>query len=310
MPKYTYQAGAHWPLSLIDLTYYKDADNTVGELIAQIKAYQESGDFDAAQALIAEHEEELKPYALDSAAINKYVEEIRNLEIYTKSKKQQVFYAPTEEEASNFVILNDVWLGNIGDSSNIEDKGNAIDSQVLEGITYINSDGTLHTGTMKNNDAISVDLSTGETYQIPVGYHNGGGTITATGGSPSGGTITLPTFTTNGFKGGHNEFDVSSASFVQFQVDVPTVMTGSKEVQKGDLQISFERDITQFICVVGFTKTGGTNSVYSSWGKNAKGNWVVKNEDAAGSGDKIKSVSGNTAIIHWNAASTITYWAW
>lgn len=304
MPKYTYQAGAHWPLSLIDLTNYKDADNTVGELIAQIKAYQESGDFDAAQALIAEHEEELKPYALDSAAINKYVEEIRNLEIYTKSKKQQVFYAPTEEEASNFVILNDVWLGNIGDSSSIEDKGNAIDSQVLEGITYIGSDGKLHTGSMKNNDAISVDLSTGETYQIPVGYHNGGGTITATGGSPSGGTITLPTFTTNGFKKG---FDVSSASFVQFQVDVPTVMTGSRDIQKGDLQITFERNITQFVCVTGYSKTGGTTAVYSSWGLDAKGTWQKKSTHDS---DKIKSVSGNTVTIHWEAASTITYWAW
>lgn len=305
MPKYTYQAGAHWPLSLIDLTHYKDADNTVGELIAQIKAYQEAGDFDAAQAIITEHAAELKPYAFDSAAINKYVEEIRNLEIYTKSKKQQVFYSPTEEEASNFVDINDVWLGNIGDSSTIEDKGNAIDSQVLEGITYISSDGTLHTGTMKNNDAISVDLSTGETYQIPVGYHNGGGTITATGGNPSGGTITLPTFTTNGFKKG---FDVSAASFVQFQVDVPTVMTGTKEIQgKGDLQITFEREVSQFVCVTGYTKTGATTAVYSSWGLDAKGVWQKKSTH---DNDKIKSVSGNTVTIHWEAASTITYWAW
>lgn len=305
MPKYTYQAGAHWPLSLIDLTHYKDADNTVGELIAQIKAYQEAGDFDAAQAIITEHAAELKPYAFDSAAINKYVEEIRNLEIYTKSKKQQVFYSPTEEEASNFVDINDVWLGNIGDSSSIEDKGNAIDSQVLEGITYISSDGTLHTGTMKNNDAISVDLSTGETYQIPVGYHNGGGTITATGGSPSGGTITLPTFTTNGFKKG---FDVSAASFVQFQVDVPTVMTGSMEAQKGTNQISFERNIEQFVCIVGYNKTGGATSEYSTWFKDVKGNWQKKN--ANDTNYKITAVSGNNVTFKWDNISTITYWAW
>ena len=304
MPKYTYQAGAHWPLSLIDLTNYKDADNTVGELIAQIKAYQEAGDFDAAQAIITEHAAELKPYALDAAAINKYVEEIRNLEIYTKSKKQQVFYSPTEEEASCYVDINDVWLGNLGDYSTIEDKGNAIDSQVLEGITYIGSDGKLHTGTMKNNDAISVDLSTGEIYQIPVGYHNGGGTITATGGSPSGGTITLPTFTTNGFKKG---FDVSAASFVQFEVNVPSVMTGSINVQKGDFQISFERSVTQFVCVTGYTKTGTTTAVYSSWGLDAKGTWQKKNTH---DNDKIKSVSGNIVTIHWEAASTVTYWAW
>lgn len=304
MPKYTYQAGAHWPLSLIDLTHYKDADNTVGELIAQIKAYQEAGDFDAAQAIITEHAAELKPYAFDSAAINKYVEEIRNLEIYTKSKKQQVFYAPTEEEASNFVILNDVWIGNIGDSSTIEDKGNAIDSQVLEGITYISSDGTLHTGTMKNNDAISVDLSTGETYKIPVGYHNGGGIITATGGSPSGGTITLPTFTTNGFKKG---FDVSSASFVQFQVDVPTVMTGSMSVIKGTNQITFERNIEEFIVIIGYNKTGGTSSMYITAVKDVKQTWIKKSNDE---NYKITNLSGNTVSFKWNNASTVTYWAW
>lgn len=307
MPKYTYQAGAHWPLSLIDLTHYKDADNTVGELIAQIKAYQEAGDFDAAQAIITDHAEELKPYAFDSAAINKYVEETRNIEIYTKSKKQQVFYEPTEEQASNFITINDVWLGNVGDSGSIIEKGNAIDSQVLEGATYIGHDGTLHTGTMRNNEDISVELSTGEIFQIPAGYHNGGGIITATGGSPSGGTITLPTFTTNGFKKG---FDVSAASFVQFQVNVPTVMTGTLEVQKGKTQITFEREISQFMCVVGLTKPTSTNSIYSSWGKDGKGTWRKYTYNPTANNYKISDISGNTATIEWSNASTITYWAW
>lgn len=110
MIDYTHQAGAQFPDALITLTHYKDADNTVGSIIAQIKAFQESGDFDSAQALINQHAATLKQYVFDSSAINKYVEELRNLQIYTKSHKQQIFYSASEPSA--YITTNDVWIGN------------------------------------------------------------------------------------------------------------------------------------------------------------------------------------------------------
>lgn len=109
MIDYTHQAGAQWPEELITLTHYQDADNTVGTLIAQIKAYQEAGDFDSAQTLINDNIETLRPYVFDSSAINKYVEELRNLQIYTKSHKQQIFYSP--DEPSAYVTTGDIWVG-------------------------------------------------------------------------------------------------------------------------------------------------------------------------------------------------------
>ena len=109
MADYTHQAGAQWPDELITLTDYKDADDTVGSLIAQIKAYQEAGNYEAAQALINQHSAELKQYVFDSAAINKYVEELRNLQIYAKVNKQQIFYQNTEP--NTFIAKDDVWIG-------------------------------------------------------------------------------------------------------------------------------------------------------------------------------------------------------
>lgn len=300
MPKYTYQAGAHWPKSLLDLTDYRDADNTVGILIAQIKSYQEAGDFDAAQELIRQNYDTLKHYTFSSGSINKYIEELRNLEIYTKSKKQQIFYEPTEEVASIYAVLQDVWIGNVGDSSTIEDKGNALDSQVLEGITYINQDGTLHTGTMRDYGAVDINLASGEIYQIPNGYHNGGGVVRATGASPSGGTVTLPTITVNGWK---DNIDVSGASFVQFRVDVPTIMTGSKEMSSGT--ISLDREIQQFVYITG--NDSSNNALYSAWFKDIKGKWQKKNSS---DGNGITAVSGNIITIKYTKVHTLYYYAW
>ncbi|MFI8716220.1 hypothetical protein, partial [Brevibacillus brevis] len=43
-----------------------------------------------------------------------------------------------------------------GVNSIVKGQGNAIESQVLEGVTFSNSDGTLRTGTMPNKGAINI----------------------------------------------------------------------------------------------------------------------------------------------------------
>lgn len=303
MARYTYQAGAHWPNSLIDLTNYRDADNTVGSLIAQIKNYQEQGNYDAAQQIIVQNINTLKHYALDASAINRYIEELRNLEIYTKTHKQQIFYTPTEDEAASYAELQDVWIGDVGDGGGVIDYGNALDHQVLEGVSFLYQDGTLHSGTMTDNGAVEIQLSSGETYNIPVGYHNGGGTVTSTGGTPSGGTADLGTFNTNGEKKG---FDVSPYSSVRFTVDVPSIMTDTINVNPGTTTITMERDIQQFVYVT-FIKSDGEAS-YSAWFKDAKNNWQKKSSGDGTSG--IKSVSGNTITVKYSNQHTLTYYAW
>ena len=108
MARYTHDFGAQWPNELITLTHYRDADNSIGSILAQIKQAQQSGDYATAQQIIQNNRQALQGYVIDSSAINKYIEEIRNLEIYTKTYKQQIYYQ--QSEPYNYAEVGDVWI--------------------------------------------------------------------------------------------------------------------------------------------------------------------------------------------------------
>ena len=74
----------------------------------------------------------------------------------------------------------DTMADNIGKiKDNISQEGaTATEDKILKDYTAY-KDGKLITGTMENNGAISTTLNAGESYTIPVGYHNGSGKITA-----------------------------------------------------------------------------------------------------------------------------------
>ena len=58
-------------------------------------------------------------------------------------------------------------------------SGDAAKENVLSGKTFYNTSTTKQTGTMTNNEAVSKTLSASErSYTIPVGYHNGSGSVT------------------------------------------------------------------------------------------------------------------------------------
>lgn len=309
MAKYTYQAGATWPNSLISLTNYKDADNTVGSLIAQIKAYQEAGDFSSAQDLIDENIETLKPYALDAAMINKYVEELRNVEIYAKSYKQQIFYDDDEETSSIYMNTGDVWIGKLNDEGGeTASMGNATPNDVLEGVIFSAEGMTGATGTMTNNGSVSVTVTPGQVYTIPQGYHDGSGTVTGTesGGSSVPVILNLGTFYANGVKSG---IDVRGASEVYFNVQVPTVMTVKDVVvPKGTTTITLPRVPEQFVEITGYAKDGSSTSHYCMWFKkiNSGEAWIKTQDDGA---YKITKVEGAVITLTWNAASKIDVYA-
>jgi len=61
------------------------------------------------------------------------------------------------------------------------DLGTATAAQVLSGKTFTSTAGIKASGTMTNNGAVSKTLTTtGSSYTIPAGYHNGSGKVTAT----------------------------------------------------------------------------------------------------------------------------------
>ncbi len=89
--------------------YFKDIDNTIADLINQIKTLQAQGQYDRVNAIIKENKENLAQYVIGSDYINAIDEEIRNLEIYAKSKKQSIYYEESEPE---YAVHSDVWIGN------------------------------------------------------------------------------------------------------------------------------------------------------------------------------------------------------
>ena len=64
-------------------------------------------DFTSATAsLLEDNKNVLAQYMVDAAYINKLDEELRNLEIYTKSKKQAVYYQSDKPDG----VTGDVWI--------------------------------------------------------------------------------------------------------------------------------------------------------------------------------------------------------
>lgn len=94
----------------------------------------------------------------------------------TPTKKQQSI-APD----SGYYGLSAVTVGAIPDSYQDVSSVNTAAGDVLTGKIYVTADGTVTTGTMVNNGAVSKTLDvTTITYTIPKGYHSGTGKVTIT----------------------------------------------------------------------------------------------------------------------------------
>lgn len=93
--------------------------------------------------------------------------------IVTPTKTQQSVSAD-----SGFYGLSAVTVNAIPDIYQDVSSVNATAAQVLANAVFVTSDGSVTTGTMPNNGAVEVVLSIGnETYDVPLGYHNGEGAV-------------------------------------------------------------------------------------------------------------------------------------
>lgn len=81
---------------------------------------------------------------------------------------------------SNIETVSDTYYANGVSAVKV---GTAVASNVLSGYTFTNSSSVGLSGTMANNGAVSVSISEGNSYTIPVGYHNGSGTVSNSGGA-------------------------------------------------------------------------------------------------------------------------------
>lgn len=97
-----------FPNKLWQPRYFKDVDSKTAEITKQIKELQAQGLFDQAQQIAEQNKAILSGCTLDSEYINALDEEMINLEIYAKQKKQSIFIQATEPEN---VVSDDVWIG-------------------------------------------------------------------------------------------------------------------------------------------------------------------------------------------------------
>lgn len=99
---------SNFPTELYVLHNYKDADDSIGHLINTIKGYMKSGNYSQAKYYVEQNKEILAPYMINAETINGLEEEIRNLEIFARTRQQCVFYDDNEPEEVEF---GDVWIG-------------------------------------------------------------------------------------------------------------------------------------------------------------------------------------------------------
>ena len=100
---------SNYPSTVMAKTSFTDVDDSVADLINQIKAYQASGEYNSAASLIAQNPD-IKKRMPTSESLNRMLEEIRNTQIYAKTVKQTIYVQETEP---NTMVDGDVWIGGV-----------------------------------------------------------------------------------------------------------------------------------------------------------------------------------------------------
>lgn len=108
MASYTHDY-SNFPAQILTRHNFRDVDDSIASIINQIKELQADGKYSEAAQYIEQHKAQLGPYVLGSEYMNTLDEETRNIEIYTKAKKQQIYYQ--NDEPSSISSVDDVWLG-------------------------------------------------------------------------------------------------------------------------------------------------------------------------------------------------------
>ena len=105
MAKYTNEY-SKLPLQIMELHNYKDVNDSIAEVVNEIKELQSKGLYNQATRVIENNKDVLGKYIFSTESFNAIEEETRNLEIMCKEKKQSIYF---EQEPDN-PEKNDIWI--------------------------------------------------------------------------------------------------------------------------------------------------------------------------------------------------------
>ena len=100
---------SNFPEEIMTRHNFRDADDSIASIINQINILKSQGQYSRAAQYIQDNKDTLGSYVLGSEYLNTIDEETRNVEIYAKAKKQQIYYSSTEP--TDAVSVGDVWIG-------------------------------------------------------------------------------------------------------------------------------------------------------------------------------------------------------
>ena len=109
---YTYEyrnKEAAFPNAIPDKIEYKDVDANVASIVKSIEDCIFAGDYAQASSIMNEHAVELDGYMINALDVNRIIEDIRNTQIYARSRKQEIFF----DESEPIVEHNDVWISSV-----------------------------------------------------------------------------------------------------------------------------------------------------------------------------------------------------
>ena len=94
------------PLQIMELHNYKDVNDSIAEVVNEIKELQSKGLYNQATRVIENNKDVLGKYVFSVEAFNAIEEETRNLEIMTLERKQSIYYNIEPDDP----VANDVWI--------------------------------------------------------------------------------------------------------------------------------------------------------------------------------------------------------
>lgn len=97
---------SQFPDKVWERRYFKDVNDTIAEVINQIKNLQSQGLYNQAQRIIEQNKDVLGKYIIDTEYVNAVDEELINLEKYAKQQKQSIYFQENEPDG----VLNDIWI--------------------------------------------------------------------------------------------------------------------------------------------------------------------------------------------------------